>query len=188
MKKIALLILCSIGVIMMSSCGNSNENKQAEEVAKKMDLPKEGVHGSENAGDGLQNVTDGNYVGIAKDLFGLNVAAQDGWTLKSAKSPNKVNNLNVVYEMADADAEIETVAKAYFDQCLAVAADGVSSMKMDYNTGALNVGDKFADYASYRAQSDGSHMWTYDYNGKSIQFTISAWKKQLEISMVLISK
>lgn len=191
MKKIALLILCSIGVILMSSCGNSNENdnQAAEEVAKKMDLPKDGTQGySGNAGEALKNVTDGNYVTIAKDLFGLNVAPQDGWSLKSAKSPNKVNNLNIVYEMADADAAIETVAKAYFDQCLAVAADGVSSMKLDFNTGALNVGDKFADYDAYKAQSGGSHMWTYDYNDKSVQFTISSWKKQLEINMVLISK
>lgn len=189
MKKLALSILCTACIIGFTACGHSGETSSAEKIAESMDLPEEGMHGySGSAGEALQNVTDNNYIDIAQGIFGIDVALQDGWTLKSATSPNKVNNLKIVYEIADADADINAITKSYYDQCLAIATDGVYAVKMDYNTGAVNRGEKYADYESYKAQSGGMDMWSYDYNGQTIQFTFSSWKKQVEITFVLTSK
>ena len=194
MKKLTFAFLCAACVALMGACGNSNENKDGEisekdanEITKQLDLPKDGVNGyTGDAATDLKNVTDQNYIEIAKGIFGIDVTPKAGWKLAEVKSPNQVNNLNIAYEVEGLDFNAE--ATAFFDQCAKIATDGVYPAKMDLNTGAMSRGEKCATYADYLKVKDFGNMWFFDYGDKHIMFDISNWKNKLEIKLVLTSK
>lgn len=197
MKKLAFAFLCAASMSLMVSCGNSsNENKAgndivideetATEIVEQLDLPEDGVHGyTGDAATDLKNVTNDNYLEIAKGIFGVDLSPKDGWKFVEAKSPNKVNNLNVKYNIEGLSEAAE--AEALFNQCLAVTSDGNYPVKMDWNTGAMSRGPKCDTYEAYKENKDMGNMWFYAYGDKTVMMTVSSWKEELEISMVLTS-
>lgn len=197
MKRLAFAFLCVASMGLMVACGNSSNEKKtdggividektATEIVEELDLPEEGVHGyTGNAATDLKNVTNDNYLEIAKGIFGVDLSPKDGWKLVGAKSPNKVNNLNVKYNVEGLSEAAE--AEALFNQCLAVTSDGNYPVVTDLNTGAMSRGPKCDTYEAYKENKDMGNMWFYAYGDKTVMMTVSSWKEELEISMVLTS-
>lgn len=85
MKRLAFAFLCVASMGLMVACGNSSNEKKtdggividektATEIVEELDLPEEGVHGyTGDAATDLKNVTNDNYLEIAKGIFGVDL-------------------------------------------------------------------------------------------------------------------
>ena len=198
MKKLAFALLCMACVGLMASCGNKSANEKkaeegiaideaaANEIVEQLDLPEDGIQGyTGDAATDLKNVTPDNYLEIAKGIYGVDASGQEGWEFVEAKSPNKVNNLIVKYNVPGLDEA--AVAEMFYNRCIEVADNGVYPMKMDFNTGAMTRGPKCDTYADYLQNKSLGNMWCYEYKGQPVMLTISTWKEQLEINYCLTS-
>ena len=199
MKKTFTALMCLAAVLIMVSCGNnntSNTDKGAKEIAKELEesIDMTGVTGSMTGSKDLKDLNDDNWAAIFKNISGVEVVPAEGWTLKEAKSPNGVNNLNVVFlvpEDSDMDAVEADVKMDYLEKTLAVAEDGIYPVDMDWNTGTISRGDKYTDAAAFREAFPSAGNWFYDYDGNSIMFSAgrALWTRNgVEVSFVMTSK
>ena len=169
-KKILFGLLTLVMCFTLVGCGSS-ENKSNKE-SNSGNSNTEDIHGSDDKGAGLDNVTESNYAKVMKENFGIEPIYGEGWTIKEVKSPNKVNNLRVNYKTPK-DIDEDEWTKKYFDATAAVSTDGIYGVEMDFNTGALSKGPKLADYDSYKA--GGYTGWYYYINGRQIQINPSIY-------------
>ena len=166
MRKVLLLILTVFVCMSMIGCKGNPKSKIDNHGLKS------NIQGSDKAGDGLNNVTEKNYAKVLKDNFGIEPIIGDGWKIKEVGSPNKVNNLRIQYTTPiDIDAHAET--KKYFDAMLAISTDGIYAVDLNWDTGALTKGDKYTDYEKFK--NDYKSMWSYTYNGRNIQASVSIY-------------
>jgi len=166
---IGLILVLSMGLFVLTGCGDKKEEKTTSE---KNSGGSETVQGSENKGDGLDNVTESNYAKVMKENFGIDPIYGDEWKIKEVKSPNKVNNLRVNYTTPK-DIDATEWAKKYFDATLAVSTDGINALVMDYNTGALSKGEQYTDYD--KLKEAGYDGWYYYWNGRQVQVNCSIY-------------
>ena len=190
-NKILIGLMAFALCFTFTSCGNKTEEKDAVDAAEKVGkaLEKEfgdaGVRGSDQKGDGLDNVTEENYAKVMKANFGFEPIYGDGWTVKEVSSPNKVNNLRLNYKTPN-DIVPDEWTKKYFDAAMAVSTDGVRGMIMDMNTGKVSKSDKLANYESYKS---GKYWgWYYEWNGREIQFNPSIFPGDALVSFVFVEK
>ena len=169
-KKILFGLLILVMCFTLVGCGSS-ENK-SNTGTNSGSNNSENIHGSDEQGAGLDNVTENNYAKIMKENYGIDPIYGDGWTIKEVKSPNKVNNLRVNYKTPK-DIDTKEWTKKYFDATLAISTDGIYGVEMDYNTGALSKGAQLSNYDSY--ESGGYTGWYYYWNGRQIQINPSIY-------------
>lgn len=204
MKKTLISVSAAVLCIVAVSCGNrsgKNDNangdidsKAVKELAKEIEKSSKdgGIVGyTGDAGAALKTMDSDNFLPIVKGIFGVDVTPLDGWTVYQAKSPNKVNNASVIYKNAgpvDGDA----VQKAFFDQVLACAEDGVNTLELDFNTFKISKGEAVASLEDYKAKalSQGKTIY-YKYGGKGIQASCHARSTEtasvIEYSFGLVS-
>ncbi len=146
---------------------------------------------TEGAGDNLKNVTESNYVKVAKNVFGMDIDTHIGWTLVEAKSPNKVNNLTIDYTVSNGENGKEII-ESYFNKALLISQDGVYSYGMNEDYTGMVKKDKYDTFASF-AESKLTDlmglyqtMWIYDYDGKTILFSINVDDDSSGISFTLL--
>ncbi|MBR6034175.1 MAG: hypothetical protein IKP28_05545 [Clostridia bacterium] len=168
---IGLVLILTIGLFALTGCGEEKA-ETATKASTSTSSSSGSIQGSEQKGDGLDNVTESNYAKLMKENYGIDPIYGDGWTIKEVKSPNKTNNLRVNYTTPK-DIDKEEWTKKYFDATLAISTDGIYAMEMDFNTGALSKGEKCADYEKY---SEGGYSgWYYYWDGKQIQVNCSIY-------------
>lgn len=184
MKQILSSCLLTAMGLLAVSCGNQgNKNAEgisqesAEAIAEEIvgDLPEGSTVGyTGDAATDLKNLDETNYVEITKGIFGVDITPQAGWEVYQAKSPNKVNNVDVIFTNAG-EVDEDAIISDIFTKCQAVAKDGLYKVDMDWNTGKMSRGEKLADYAALKAT--GSGMWFYDYNDMAVLCSPSARSK-----------
>lgn len=163
-NKILVGLLVIIMCFAITGCGEKTNNGSE-------------YNGDTQGNSDLKNVTNSNYKNVAKNVFGINLSDNTGWTLNSASSPNKVNNLVIEYTVKNG-SDAKTILEDYFNKCKSVSTDGIYSTEYDGNYSIVKK-DKFDDFATF-FEKEGTDMnplyqtmWIYDNNGKSIQLTIS---------------
>ncbi len=169
-NKLLIGVLALVMCFTLVGCGGSEEksNKGTDSGNKNT----EEIHGSDEKGAGLDNVTESNYAKVMKENYGIEPIYGDGWTIKEVKSPNKVNNLRVNYK-TPRDIDEDEWTKKYYDATSAISTNGIYGVEMDFNTGALSKGPKLADYDNYI--SGGYTGWYYYWNGRQIQINPSIY-------------
>ena len=152
MKKILSAAFAAILCLMSASCGNNASksgnkgtgSEAIDELVKEIEESSKdgGIVGyTGDAGAALKKLDDKNYVSVIKQVFGVDVAPQAGWTVYSAKSPNKVNNADVIYTN-EGEVNSESVSRPFIEQILSITEDGVYVTKTDYNTLKITKGEK----------------------------------------------
>ena len=197
MKKILSAAFAAILCLMSASCGNNASKsgnkgtgsealdgfvKEIEESSKDGGI----VGYTGDAGAALKKLDDKNYVSVIKQVFGVDVAPQAGWTVYSAKSPNKVNNADVIYTN-EGEVDSQAISKAFCEQILAVTEDGMYTTDMDYNTFKISKGTKIESFEDYMANAMGQNIY-YVYGGKGIMAsanTRSSAKSTIEYTFTL---
>ena len=197
MKKILSAAFAAILCLMSASCGNNASKsgnkgtgsealdgfvKEIEESSKDGGI----VGYTGDAGAALKKLDDKNYVSVIKQVFGVDVAPQAGWTVYSAKSPNKVNNADVIYTN-EGEVDSQAISKAFCEQILAVTEDGMYTTDMDYNTFKISKGTKIESFEDYMANAMGQNVY-YVYGGKGIMasvYTRSSAKSTIEYTFTL---
>ena len=198
MKKIFIAALAASLCMMAVSCGNNSGSKSGnkgtgseaiDELAKEIEESSKdgGIVGyTGDAGAALKKLDDKNYVSVIKQVFGVDVAPQAGWTVYSAKSPNKVNNADVIYTN-EGEVNSESVSRPFIEQILSITEDGVYVTKTDYNTLKITKGERIESYEDYKSYASGKNIY-YVYGGKGIMasvYTRSSAKSTIEYTFTL---
>ncbi|MBQ6818928.1 MAG: hypothetical protein IJP35_04895 [Clostridia bacterium] len=192
MKKLFALLLAMMMIFSLAACGENNTtDPDKDNPGTSQGGEMQGDNGSGGAALTLENLNETNYSDIAKELFGLEIKPQDGWTLKDTSSPNKVNNLLIDFNVPDGTNGKE-VLKTYFDACIALPS-GIWKEEIDWETYKVSKGDQFSDFDSFFT-AEGNHSdtltqgsWIYDFDGKSIQFSYSCRMGMVELSLTRLS-
>ena len=197
MKKILSAAFAAILCLMSASCGNNASKsgnkgtgsealdgfvKEIEESSKDGGI----VGYTGDAGAALEKLDGKNYVSVIKQVFGVDVTPQAGWAVYSAKSPNKVNNADVIYTN-EGEVDSQAISKAFCEQILAVTEDGMYTTDMDYNTFKISKGTKIESFEDYMANAMGQNVY-YVYGGKGIMasvYTRSSAKSTIEYTFTL---
>ena len=191
MKKLLAILLAAMILFSFAACGNNETPSGDENGGTSQNGEMQGDNGSGGAALTLENLNEDNYTDVAKELFGLEIKPQDGWTLKDTSSPNKVNNLLINFNVPDGTNGKE-VLKSYFDACVALPS-GIWKEEIDWETYKVSKGEQFTDFDSFFA-AEGSDTgtltqggWIYDFGGKSIQFAYSCRMGMVELSFTRLS-
>lgn len=188
MKKIFIVLLVLLLALSMTACGGSGEESGNEAASQGEEM--QGYAGGDGAS--LADVDAGNYDAVTKELFGVDLKAQDGWEVQEAISYNGVNNLTVKFTVPE-DADGKAITGGFFDQCLSVAENGVYGQDVDLDSMSVSTGAAYTDFETFfgaegtQIENFYSSMWIYDYGGKSIQFSVSADTGIVELTMTLLS-
>ena len=185
MKKILILIMSLIIGFSFASCGSDSGGGSSEG----------------NSGDALQGATSGanledvsvdNYASIVKETFGIDVGKESNWTISKAESPNGVNNVNLLFTFTDR-GDVNAIVENYFNQCKAVATNGVYTQRINDDATGVVKTDPYDDFSKL-FEDEGTHfdgfdsiMWLYDNKGADIQFGISITTIDVEITLVLLN-
>ena len=159
MKKTVLFVLLTVMAVCLCACG--------KKAAGKGSLGNSGetaVH--PNA---LENVTESNYVNVVKDVFGIELKQENGWTVSEVLSPNKVNNLRLTYKTpSDFDSN---AWNAWFENLVSSALsadkDGIYALEINPDTGSVSKGGKYTDAKVFVEEEHLS--FSYSFDGNSIQ-------------------
>ncbi len=193
MKKLSAILLAMMLIFALAACGenDTSDPSGSDNPGTSQNGGMQGDNGSGGAALSLKNLNENNYTDIAKELFGLEIKPQDGWTLKSTSSPNKVNNLLIDFNVPDG-IDGKEVLKTYFDACIALPS-GIWKQEINFETYKVSKGNQFSDFETFFA-AEGNHSdtltqgsWIYDFGGKSIQFSYSCHMGVVELSFVRLS-
>ncbi len=189
MKKLLALFLAVSMMFSLVACGGSEGGTNTDNQGNRQTQQGGTQTGTQQGGQApavsLSSISADNYKDIVKQYFGLDII-DDGWTVTTAKSPNGVNNVDLVFTIpagTDGQAEIEK----YFNQ--AVKLSGVWAQEIDWDTFAISKGAQYTDFADfYTNENEGygdfySVMWLYDYNGKNVQFSYMQDGTQVAINL-----
>ncbi len=159
MKKTVLFVLLTVMAVCLCACG-----KKAAGKGSSGNSGETAVH--PNA---LENVTESNYVNVVKDVFGIELKQENGWTVSEVLSPNKVNNLRLTYKTpADFDSN---AWNAWFENLVSSALsadkDGIYALEINPDTGSVSKGGKYADANVFVEEEHLS--FSYSFDGNSIQ-------------------
>lgn len=126
----------------------------------------------------ISDVSGDNYEKVTKKFYGIKLLNSEGWTLKETKNPDNTENLNIEWEISEAE-DFEKIIEEYFKQCKKVSKNGVYSQDFNSDFTALEKKEKYTDFETF-FEAEGikiatlrQAMWIYDYNGENILFTIS---------------
>lgn len=181
MKKIVIVAMAAAMCVFAVSCGNNKSNKDnggngaAESLAKEIaeNTPEGAIVGyTGDAAADLKKLDATNYQSIVKGIFGVDVTPQEGWTVYKAKSPNGVNNADIIFTK-EGDIEEQEVKRAFVNQLLEVSEDGVYTLNIDFDTFAISKGDKIESFEDFVEKASGKSLY-YVYGGKGIQGSASA--------------
>ena len=182
MKKLVIAALAALCVFAVS-CGNQSNKKDnvnndaVNELVKDIEANSQGgiVGYTGNAGDALKTLDDKNFASIVKTIFGVDVKTPDGFKVYSAKSPNKVNNAELLFTKEGAIDE-EAIKKNLVEQLLKVTEDGLYTLDLDFDTLKMTKGDKIESFDDFKAKAAGKTLY-YVFGGKGIQAACSANSK-----------
>jgi len=171
MKKVISILVIAVmliaGLFVLTGCG---DNETATGGGNS------GGSSNQNGGN-LENVSTSNYKSVVKDLFGIDIIDVSGWQIEKAESPNKVNNLNLDFEITTTGSGKE-ILEQYYDKAVAVSKDGVYSYTYNNETYKMIKDTKYNSFEECYGKSsnnDDFHQMSfiYDYNGKNIYFTMT---------------
>ena len=159
MKKTLLFVLLTAMAVCLCACGKKAAGKGSSGNSKE-------TAAHPNA---LENVTESNYVNVVKDVFGIELKQENGWTVFEVLSPNKVNNLRLTYKTpADFDSN---AWNAWFENLVSSALsadkDGIYALEINPDTGAVSKGGKYEDAKVFVEEEHLS--FSYSFDGNSIQ-------------------
>lgn len=184
LKLVLSLTLSLVLLVALTGCG-----EKTNEGTKKTNGEYQGA--TDGAEDSLKNVTDKNYITVAKSIFGMEIENHKGWAMKKVESPNKVNNLIIDYDVNEGE-DAKSIIETYFDKSKALAKDGVYSYGMNEAYTGMVKKDKYEDFNTF-AETNLTNitdfyqtMWIYDNNEKTVLFSINIDAKSSKISFTLL--
>ncbi len=149
------MMMCIVSLMIMTACGGGNKSDNAAADGK-AEVKKEAKADKVE----IKDVNAENWVEVVSRNFGLDLSIPEGWSVRSAKSNNGFNNLEIVFNVGGA-ATYATFGEAVFAE---LKKDASSDIK---KYGGTDVYTTFAEaagslgIASFAANVDGE-------SGKSV--------------------
>ncbi len=171
MKKLLIALMCVVSFVMLSACGGDSkkDNVVADENVEVKEEPRVG----ENVE--IKDINADNWTEVVAANFGLELSQPEGWSVKTAKSHNGVNNVEIVLNVGGT-ATYASFGDAVFAE---LKKDASSDIK---KYGGTNVYTTFAEaagasgIASFTADVDGesgkSVTVNYFNNGTTVQLSL----------------
>ncbi len=184
MKKFLTILLIGFVCLTLTGCGDKTSGG-------KDNTGKGEYQGDTTGAASLKNVSEKNYKEVAKNVFGLDLKDNTGWTIKSVASPNKVNNLNIDWTITNG-SDAKAILEEVFNNCKSVSKDGIYSQGINESYTAIVKKEKYDDFNTMFDKiatviGDYYQMsWIYDNNGKSVQFSLSIQDNSASLMLVLM--
>ncbi len=147
MKKIHLALMCIVSLVIMTACGGGYKNNNAADGKEET---KTAVKAE------IVEINADNWSEVVAKNFGFDLSLPEGWTVKSTKSNNGFNNIEIVFNVGGA-ATYATFGEAVFAE---LKKDASSDIK---KYGGTTVYNTFAEAAG----SLGIASFTADVDGES---------------------
>ena len=181
--KISVIAL-AIGMVMVS-CGNSgSSNKQngsaTTETKTQQAAPAKGTT--------LKEVDTNNWQAVVKANFGLHLEVPAGGELKSVKSLNGVNNLEVIMTIGEAGVTGEAEGKRLFEATKAISPHGNYKNNPNWENETVSAGDAIADFSDLGGvYSDGDVIiyWAFTFDSKMIMVNYYTRGNQAQYSFTI---
>ncbi len=153
MKKINLALMCIVSLMIMTSCGGENKSNNADDAKTELK--------ADNASKvAIKDINTENWTDVIASNFGLDLSMPEGWSVKSARSQNGVNNIEVYLNVGGTET-YDTFGEAIFAELKKDASGDIKKY------GGADVYTNFAEaagewgVASFSANVDGD-------SGKSV--------------------
>ena len=178
------VIALAIGLVMVS-CGNSgNSNKQSgsatPEAKTQQATPAKGTT--------LKEVDESNWQAVVKANFGLDLAVPAGGELKSVKSLNGVNNLEIIMTIGEAGVTGEAEGRRLFEATKKLSPHGNYKNNPNWENETVSAGDAIADFSDlggvYR-DGDVITYWAYTFDSKMIMINYYRRSNQAQYSFTI---
>ena len=192
MKHILSITNCLFAVtlaVCCASCNNeSNNNKYIDEIALHesptgISLVDSTTTNDDKAIDEEIAKTDNkNYPNTTKELFGIEITDKVGWKLKNITSDNPQRSICIIYEATNVRDILESTANEYFNKCLAITSDGNYSVDID-RSGFVTRRKRYSDFSEFRKEKGNGYTWLYNYNNKSVVFSMKEHNKEIEFNL-----
>ena len=176
MKKVNFknsVIALAIGLVMVS-CGGGNSSKQCTaETQTEQAVPAKGTE--------LKNVDENNWQAVVKANFGIDLAVPVGWSLKSVKSPNGVNNLIVVMTINEGTTG-EEEGNRLFEATKAISKHGNFKNKVDWDAETVSEGNVVNDFSEVDQFNDSDVLatWNFTFDSKMIMVNYTVRNNYVE--------
>ncbi|MDR1927464.1 MAG: hypothetical protein LBQ33_02350 [Oscillospiraceae bacterium] len=117
-KTIALALALVLALSLLTACGSSDSTGATGGNSGTPETSQGGndTTPSNSGGTAVKDITADNWVMVVKDNYGLDLTMPNGWEVSEAYSPNKVDNVKVLYKTGGATTG-EDQAKAMFAAC-----------------------------------------------------------------------
>ena len=191
MKKLLVFTIALILIFSLVACGQpeSGGSEGSNTGTSQESGEMQGYSG--NDGASLKDVSEKNYVKVAQSLFGVDLTPEEGWTVKEVKSYNGVNDLNVKFTIPEATNSKEVI-KTYFEKTLKLTGGNIYAQDINWDTMSVSKGESYDDFESFSSaevttiDNFSSAMWIYDFDSKSVQFSVTAEAPTVELSITLL--
>ena len=77
---------------------------------------------------------------------------------------------------------LESTANEYFNKCLAITSDGNYSVDID-RSGFVTRRKRYSDFSEFRKEKGNGYTWLYNYNNKSVVFSMKEHNKEIEFNL-----
>ena len=179
------VIALAIGLVMVS-CGGGG--KKTDGKTTDVEAAKELVSNAEN-----KSVTADNWQEYVKNDFGIDFPMPNGWTFKQVKAlefSETIITLLVVFEKGDNAINVSETAKALFDRTKSLSSEGIFTIDVDINNGAMakdktfaTFEDRFKPSMMYDGVSDIETYWYYKMSDGIKLVDVSAEKGFMKIKL-----
>jgi hypothetical protein len=188
MKRINIknsVIAMAIAVALFAvSCGGSGGKKPQQSATT--ETKTEQAAPAKGGGTELKNVDEKNWQAVVKANFGVDVAVPAGWTFKSVKSPNGVNNLIIAMTIGEGTTG-EAEGKRLFAATKAVSKYGNFKGQVDWEAETVSAGNAVNDIGEVDAFSDSDVVatWNFTFNSRMIIVNYTAMGNAAEYTFTV---
>jgi hypothetical protein len=188
MKKISTIIITASLGALLAGCGDSGDSKAEGKASAAKSAP------AKSGGKTLRDIGEDNWQKMIKDTFGLDIVLPEGWSFKSVKSLNGVNNADLVLFIGeDAATTGPAFAKLLFDATQSTSPHGNYKAKINPDLETVSADNAIEEFKSVHGNENDHYVtaaWNYTFEKRMVMFNFfapgdKATGKQAQLSFTL---
>ena len=174
------VIALAIGLFAVS-CGGGGSKQSSGSATTETKTEKAATKGTE-----LKDVDEKNWQSVVKANFGIDIAVPAGWTFKSVKSPNGVNNIIIAMTLGEGTTG-KAEGKRLFEATKSLSPHGNYKGKVDWEAETVSASDVVNNFSEVDAftDSDVSATWNFTFNSKMIMVNFAAMGNVAEYAFTI---
>jgi hypothetical protein len=170
MKRIFAVALVMVLALSIDACSGKDKPSGGNNTTSVNNSTQGGNNGG---GANIGDIDVSNWAKVIKENWGIELSLPDGWTVKSAESPNGKTNIKVFFNIGGTTTYADFGA-TIFDATKAVAKMDIDKQGVICNSFADVVNNSgIASWVYYQSGKSGSSMVNYYDNGTTAELGLN---------------